>query len=173
MKCKRCKGSGEVPEPEPETDERVINERAEEIRTFYVNCALVTVKEDIIALLTERATLTRERDDAQALAATRKKLVNAMAAKWEASCKRANKAETEINRLRAVADRLPRYADTGEPIMPGSVVWILVSGKPKKDIVRLVQIDSVGEWWRGDLGYCQATYSTAKAALAAEENPDG
>ena len=80
---------------------------------------------------------------------------------------------TAYAQLRAVADRLPRYADTGEPIMPGSVVWILVSGKPKKDIVRLVQIDSVGEWWRGDLGYCQATYSTAKAALAAEENPDG
>lgn len=120
--------------------------------------------------MSETGKLRLELEQVQALAATRKKLVNAMAAKWEASCKRANKAEAEINRLRAVADRLPRYADTGEPMMPGSVVWILVSGKPKKDIVRLVQIDSVGEWWTGDLGYSQPAYSSKEAA---QEKSDG
>ena len=50
--------------------------------------------------MSETGKLRLELEQVQALAATRKKLVNAMAAKWEASCKRANKAEAEINRLR-------------------------------------------------------------------------
>ena len=76
----------------------------------------------------------------------------------------------DIYRLKAVVDRLPHYADTGEAIMPGSVVWILVGGKPRKDTIRYIQIDSIVAWWTGDVGYSQPAYSSKGAA---QENSDG
>lgn len=76
-----------------------------------------------------------------------------------------NKLLAELTRLRAVVDKLPKYADTGQPIVCGMEVW--VSGPhPTRDIARAVLNTSVLLEGHGFLTrhqrYCCSTPEAAK-----------
>lgn len=71
--------------------------------------------------------------------------------------------------LQAIADRLPKYADTGEAFVPGSdPVWIVLDGH-SQEAWRSICTD--GEWkhYRGIHPGKLKAYSTREAAEAAKE----
>ena len=78
-----------------------------------------------------------------------------------------------VKRLQAIVDKLPKYADTGEPIYPGRVIWVrgIEVYEIHKYLVNRISSDSIQvRLRRGDLydihgGYC---YSTPEAAEAAK-----
>ena len=80
-----------------------------------------------------------ERDEQRALA----ERANAAAGSAYSFLERAEKAEAECARLAAIVERLPKYEDTGEPIVQGDEVWSVVGG-------------DVGlSWWQcGDTDEC-------------------
>lgn len=66
-------------------------------------------------------------------------------------------AADEIERLRAIVDRLPKTAD-GVPIYPGMTVWALIPGLEISDAE--VQVVGIGGVWR----YCYSTREAAEKA---------
>ena len=92
-------------------------------------------------------------------------------------CKRqAVQAIAEINRLRAIVDKLPKTAD-GVPVVPGMEVWVLADPVASGVVVEVMEF---GYTIRRDIGEQYITtypghifgnygYSTEAAALAAKE----
>jgi hypothetical protein len=79
--------------------------------------------------------------------------------------------------LQAIVDKLPKYADTGGPIAPDMVVWLVQSGRLSERKVRSVSAGLVGVVEDGPSGTCRGLahyperrcYSTHEAAEAAKE----
>lgn len=74
----------------------------------------------------------------------------------------------EVDRLRAVEDQLPKYADTGEPIVRGCEVWTSGGPKPVRRVVDSVLntsvcLDGVGRMSTHQR-YCYSTRESAEAS---------